>query len=43
LPQLGAHEAHQLACNSFEASFVPAAQKEHWRRQLDAVFARFAA
>jgi adenosine deaminase len=27
-----------LACNSFEASFVPEAQKQVWRGQLDACF-----
>jgi adenosine deaminase len=40
LPQLGAREARTLALNSFEASFVPAAQKAAWAQQLDAVFAR---
>ena len=43
LPQLGAAEAHVLACNSFEASFAPAADKARWRRELDDCFARFAA
>jgi adenosine deaminase len=38
LPQLGPRQAWQLAANSFEASFVPDAQKAAWRRQLDAVF-----
>ena len=39
LPQLGRAQAYQLARNSFEASFVPAAQKQRWVAQLDAVFA----
>jgi adenosine deaminase len=39
LPQLGREQAYQLARNSFEASFVPAAQKARWVAQLDAVFA----
>jgi adenine deaminase len=38
VPRLGAREAHQLACNSFEASFADAAHKARWREQLDAVF-----
>ncbi len=42
LPQLGARQAWQLARNSFEASFVPAAQKQAWMAQLDAVFAQAA-
>ena len=37
LPLTAAH-AYQLACNSFEASFVPQAQKQVWRGQLDACF-----
>ena len=37
LPLTAAH-AYQLACNSFEASFVPEAQKQVWRGQLDACF-----
>jgi len=37
LPLTAAH-AYQLACNSFEASFVPEAQKQLWRSQLDACF-----
>ena len=37
LPLTAAH-AYQLACNSFEASFVPEAQKQVWRSQLDACF-----
>ncbi|MBQ0958294.1 adenosine deaminase [Ideonella sp. 4Y11] len=43
LPQLGAREAWQLAANSFEASFVPAAQKAVWQAELDRVFADAAA
>jgi adenosine deaminase len=43
LPQLGAREAWQLAANSFEASFAPAADKRRWAAQLDAVFAPHAA
>jgi adenosine deaminase len=43
LPQLGPAEAHALACNSFEASFAPAADKARWRRELDDCFARLAA
>jgi adenosine deaminase len=39
LPQLGAQQAWQLATNSFEASFAPAADKRRWAAQLDAVFA----
>jgi adenosine deaminase len=38
LPQLTARHAHQLAANSFEASFVDAAQKQAWREALDEVF-----
>jgi adenosine deaminase len=38
LPQLTARHAHQLAANSFEASFVGAAQKQTWREALDRVF-----
>ena len=37
LPLTAAH-AYQLACNSFEASFVPEAHKQVWRSQLDACF-----
>ena len=40
LPELGVHEAYTLARNSFEASFVPAADKARWIRALDACFAR---
>ena len=35
---LNASHAYQLACNSFEAAFVDAAQKQAWRVQLDACF-----
>ena len=42
LPQLGAREAYTLARNSFEASFVPAAQQQAWVARLDAVFAEAA-
>jgi adenosine deaminase len=38
LPQLGAREAWQLAHNSFEASFVPAAQKAAWSAALREAF-----
>ena len=38
LPQLGAREAHQLAANSFEASFVDDVTRARWRLQLDAAF-----
>ena len=43
LPQLTARHAHQLAANSFEASFVPAELKARWQRELDAVFDRLSA
>ncbi len=39
LPQLGAREAHALAANSFEASFVDDATRAPWLRELDAAFA----
>jgi len=39
LPQLGARQAHELAANSFEASFVDDARKQAWRAELDRVFA----
>ena len=42
LPQLGAREAHQLAANSFEASFVDASAKSAWRAELDRCFAAVA-
>jgi adenosine deaminase len=35
---LTAAHAYQLACNSFEASFVPEIQKQTWRKQLDDCF-----
>ena len=38
-PALTARDAWQLAANSFEASFVDAAQKQRWLAQLDQVFA----
>ena len=40
---MGASEAWQLAANSFEASFVPQAQKDMWMQQLQQCFERFAA
>lgn len=42
LPLTAAH-AYQLACNSFDASFVPEAQKQVWRGQLDACFKLYGA
>jgi len=39
LPQLHAGHAWQLAKNSFDASFAPAADKARWTHQLDQVFA----
>jgi len=42
LPLNAAH-AHQLARNSFEASFVSEAQKQAWVAQLDACFVAFGA
>jgi adenosine deaminase len=39
LPTLTARHAHQLAANSFEASFADDAHKQRWRAQLDKVFA----
>ena len=38
LPQLTAQHAHQLAANSFEASFAGEADKLRWRHALDACF-----
>ncbi|MEO8057885.1 MAG: adenosine deaminase [Burkholderiales bacterium] len=38
LPQLGAREAHTLARNSFEASFVSEERKQAWVQALDRVF-----
>jgi adenosine deaminase len=43
LPQLGARQAYQLAANSFEASFASAADKAHWRAELDRAFEAAAA
>ena len=40
---LNASHAYQLACNSFEASFVSPGQKALWRQQLDDCFAQFGA
>ncbi len=40
LPQLGAAEAWQLAKNSFDASFAPAADKARWTLALNVAFAR---
>ncbi len=40
---LNAGHAYQLARNSFEASFVPPAQKQAWVAQLDACFVAFGA
>ena len=42
LPLTATH-AYQLARNSFEASFVPEAQKQAWGAQLDACFVAFGA
>ena len=42
LSQLGAADAHRLAWNSFDASFVDAAAKLAMTARLDAVFARYA-
>ena len=42
LPQLGAADAWQLACNSFDASFVADARKQAMRAKLDEAFAGFA-
>jgi adenosine deaminase len=42
LPLTAAH-AYQLARNSFEASFVPEAQRHAWVAQLDACFVAFGA
>ena len=43
LPQLGAREAHLLASNSFEASFVSEERKQAWVQALDRVFESHAA
>ena len=42
LPQLGPREAYALARNSFEASFLDAAEKAALVARLDACFAGFA-
>ena len=39
LPQLGEAQAYQLAKNSFEAAFAPAADKARWTAALDRLFA----
>jgi adenosine deaminase len=39
LPALDASDAYRLAANSFEAAFVPAAQKAVWKQRLDQTFA----
>jgi len=39
LPALTVADAHRLAANSFEASFVGAEDKARWTRRLDDVFA----
>ena len=39
---LGAQDAYTLARNSFEASFVPEADKARWIAELDDTFRRFA-
>ena len=38
LPELGAKEAYQLACNSFKASFVEEGIKQAWIGELDEFF-----
>ena len=43
MPALGAKEAYVLARNSFEASFVSAAQRAQWQAQLDTAFRAAAA
>jgi adenosine deaminase len=40
---LNAQHAHQLASNSFEASFVSSEQKAVWQHQLDNCFQQFGA
>jgi adenosine deaminase len=40
---LNASQAYQLARNSFEAAFVPEAQKQIWQTQLDDCFRQFGA
>ena len=39
LPALDTADAYTLAANSFEAAFVPPAQKAAWKRSLDQAFA----
>lgn len=39
---MSAHHAWQLAANSFEASFAPAADKSRWKARLGEVFEQFA-
>ena len=39
LPSLQAKDAWRLLCNSFEASFVDAADRQRWAVELDRVFA----
>ncbi len=43
MPVLGAKDAYVLARNSFEASFVSAAQRAQWQAQLDTAFRAAAA
>ena len=43
MPALGAQQAYVLARNSFEASFVSAAQRAQWQAQLDTAFRAAAA
>ncbi|MEK8049222.1 adenosine deaminase [Ideonella sp. DXS22W] len=43
LPQLGVREAYQLLRNGFEASFVPAEQRDGWIAALDQAFSAAAA
>ena len=38
LPQLTVRHAHQLAMNSFDASFAPPADRARWKDQLNAAF-----
>jgi len=41
--KLNASHAYRLACNSFEAAFVPQERKQVWRNQLDVCFHHFGA
>lgn len=43
VPALDARDAYLLARHSFDASFVPAADKRHWTVALDTAFAQAAA